>query len=98
MITKRNKKQNLEHFEYTKNTKEVKDEKTEILGSSKSGMKMVGEQSIGQSSAFAVLDSQYKSWRLIVRNLPFKVGFSNFSFSPVNFIISKFFCQLNFFF
>ncbi|VIO93281.1 RNA-binding protein, putative [Brugia malayi] len=35
-------------------------------------MKMVGEQSIGQSSAFAVLDSQYKSWRLIVRNLPFK--------------------------
>ncbi|VDN85227.1 unnamed protein product [Brugia pahangi] len=72
MIARRNKKQNLEHFEYTKNTKKVKDEKTEILGSSKSGMKMVGEQCIGQSSAFAVLDSQYKSWRLIVRNLPFK--------------------------
>ncbi|VDM10833.1 unnamed protein product [Wuchereria bancrofti] len=72
MIAKRGKKQNLGHFGYTKNTKEVKDEKTEILGSSKSGMKMAGEQCAGQSSASVMLDSRYKSWRLIVRNLPFK--------------------------
>ncbi|EFO26863.1 hypothetical protein LOAG_01611, partial [Loa loa] len=68
-MIKRGKKQNSAHLG---NTKELKDEKTEIPGASKSNMKKAAEERVREGNAFAKFDSQCKSWRLIVRNLPFK--------------------------
>lgn len=69
MTAKKDRKNNSAYFE---NTKEVKDEKTEMLSVSKFNIKKVKRV---EGDKF---DSRCKSWRLIVRNLPFKVGISNF--------------------
>lgn len=83
MAVNRNKKQNFAQFE---KIREEKNKKNGTRSISKFNMKKAEEGCVrdGKSAKF---DSRCKSWRLIVRNLPFKVSGLNFSFGSASLIV-----------
>lgn len=75
MTAKRDKKMNSSNFG---NIKEMKNEKSEMRNISKFDMEKTEE--CVRDSNDAKTDSRCKSWRLIVRNLPFKVDVLSLGF------------------
>lgn len=55
------------------NTEEVPDMKTDMHIKTKSNIKKTGNERVGEDNTFVKCDARCKSWRLIARNLPFKV-------------------------